>query len=81
MRTALLQTLAILFLSACSQSSGDPADKSLPTAAGPAISAHLVGNNVWLNPSDAVWAVSSQAGLKCVSGGSRTTRIFRPPAS
>ncbi|MFC4150075.1 malectin domain-containing carbohydrate-binding protein [Micromonospora mangrovi] len=40
-----------------------------PNPTGPAISPLLVGNNVWYNPSDAVWNVSGGAGLKIIRIG------------
>ncbi|MCI4066241.1 malectin domain-containing carbohydrate-binding protein [Micromonospora sp. R77] len=40
-----------------------------PGPQGPAISPLLVGNNVWYNPSDAVWNVSGGAGLKIIRIG------------
>ena len=36
---------------------------------GRAISPYLVGNNVWLNPGELTWEVSSQAGLRIVRIG------------
>ena len=38
-------------------------------SSGPAISPYLVGANVWHNPSDEVWRVSSEAGIQIVRIG------------
>jgi len=45
----------------------------------PRISPYLVGNNVWLNPSDAVWDVTSKAGLQILRiGGAGYDRRMPP---
>ncbi|MBZ5580712.1 MAG: hypothetical protein LAQ30_00655 [Acidobacteriia bacterium] len=45
----------------------------------PRISHYLVGNNVWMNPSDAVWSVASKAGLQIVRIGGGAYDRKMPP--
>ena len=68
-RLAWLAPLILLGLSACDASPENAGATEIPAAAGPEISTLLVGNNVWLNPSDQVWDVTGQAQLGLVRIG------------
>lgn len=69
---AAINGIEIIPAANCPTPTITPTPSITPTSqpvTGNTISPLLVGNNVWLDPSDAVWTVSGQAGLKLMRIG------------